>query len=151
MELMGGQAVQRLGDRLVGELKNFGEGFPLDKLGCHRTGRDGRAAAKGLKFHIRDNAVLNFEINLHNVPADGVAHLAHTVRILDHTHVPGIPKVIHYLFTVKCHNKILLQNECPFPADFILPQRRHIAQIGHDFRDGFQNRVDIGLGVLLAQ
>ncbi len=44
VQFMGGQTVQRLSDRLIGELKRFGKGLSLDKLGCHRTGCDSGTA-----------------------------------------------------------------------------------------------------------
>ena len=43
-----------------------------------------------------------------------------------------------------------LQDKFFLSADLVLPQRRHIAKIIHNFRDGFQNCVYIALSVLLA-
>lgn len=50
MHFYGGQAVQRLGNSLVGQLQGFLEGFALDHFGGHGAGGDGRAAAEGLEL-----------------------------------------------------------------------------------------------------
>ena len=100
---MGGQTVQRLGNGLVGQLQSLVDGLALDHLGGHGGRRDGGAAAKGLKLHVLDDIVFNFQINLHDVAALGVADLAHAVGALDGAHVPGVHEVIHNFFAVQCH------------------------------------------------
>ena len=100
---MGGQAVQRFCHSLVGQLHGVLHRLSLDHLGGHGGGRDGAAAAEGLKFHIINDIVLDLQINLHDIAAFGVANFADTVGILNHAHIPGMGKVIHNFFTVQCH------------------------------------------------
>ena len=49
---------------------------------------------------IEDDIIFNLQIHFHNVSALRVAYLADSVRILDHTDIPRITKMIHYFFTI---------------------------------------------------
>ena len=101
MHLYRGQTVQRLGNRLVGQLESFFEALALYHLGRHRAGRDCRAAAEGLELDVLNDAVVrNLEVNLHDVAALCVADLADAVRVLDLTDIARMGKMVKYLFTV---------------------------------------------------
>ena len=103
--LRNGQAVERFGNRLVGQLERFLKRLALDHLGCHRAGRDRRAAAEGLELDtLNDPVVRHLEVDLHDVAALGVANLADAVCILDLAHVARMGEVIEHLFTV-LHNR----------------------------------------------
>ena len=97
VELVGGQTIQRLGNRFVGEPQYLFQRLALDQFSSHRTGRDGGAAAKGLKLYVGDNTVLNFEVDFHNISADGVA-----VIIGNISNVPsGLAMIFKMAFSVK--------------------------------------------------
>ena len=100
MDLVGGQAVQRLHHRLVGEGERLFNGLALDHLGGHAAGGDGRPAAEGVKLYVGDDPVFYLDIHTHDVAAFGVAHLADAVGVLHFAQVTGVLKVVHDLFTV---------------------------------------------------
>ena len=115
MELMGRQPVQGLHHSLVGQLQGFGNGFALDHLRGHGGRGNGGATAKGVEFHVRNDVIFHLDIDLHNVAALGVAHLADAVGVVHFTQVPGVGEVIHDFFTVQ-HNQFLLSQLPPTPG-----------------------------------
>ena len=97
------KTVQGLGDGFVGELHRLGDRLSLDKLRGHGAGGDGAAAAKGLKSYIHNDVIFDFQVDLHNIAAFGVAYFAHAAGVFHGTHIPGIAEMVHYLFAVKSH------------------------------------------------
>ena len=100
VKLVGGQPIQCFRHSLVGDLQRLGNWLTLDHFRGHGAGGDGAAAAEGFEFHIGDGIVVDFQIDFHNVAADGVPHLAHAVGVFNHAHIPGIAEVVHHFFTV---------------------------------------------------
>ena len=85
-------------------VKHLGmNGLALDHLGGHGGRGDGAAAAKGLELHVLDDVVLDFQVDLHDVAALGVADLTNAIGILNYANIAGVGEVIHNFFTVKCH------------------------------------------------
>ena len=103
VHLVGGQTVQSLSHGLVGQGHGLLNGFALDHFRGHGGRGDGRAAAEGLKFYVLNDVIGDFQIDLHNVAALGVADLSHATGVLNNAHIPGMHEVIHNLFAVKCH------------------------------------------------
>ena len=100
VEFMGGQSVQGLRHRLVGEVHHLIQGLALNHLRGHGTGGNGAAAAKGFKLHVRDRVLVNFQVDFHNIAAFGVADLAHAVWVFQDAHVAGVAEMVHDLLTV---------------------------------------------------
>ena len=65
VELVGGEAVQGLCYRFVGELQHLAEGLALDEFGGHGAGCYGAAAAEGLEFYIGYDIIVDLEVDLH--------------------------------------------------------------------------------------
>ena len=108
VDLVRGQAVERLDHRLVGELQGLVDGLADDQLRRHRARGDGAAAAEGVELAVGDDAlVVHLDIHAHDVAALGVADLADPVGVVDLAHVARIAEMIHDLFTVQCHCCIL--------------------------------------------
>ena len=78
-------------------------GLALDHLGGHGGGGNGAAAAEGLELHVLDDVILDFQVDLHDVAALGVADLTNAIGILNYANIAGVGEVIHNFFTVKCH------------------------------------------------
>ena len=102
------KSAQRVDHVLVGHRKRFFDRLALDHLGCHRARGNRAAAAEGLKLHIFNLIVFDFEIHLHDVAALGVADFAHAVRVLDASHISRVHEVIHHNIGIKCHSLVLL-------------------------------------------
>ena len=100
VELVGGQSVQSLDHRLVGQFKGLTHRLALDQFGSHGAGGNCAAAAEGLELGVGNDVIVDLQIHLHNISALGVTHLADAVRIGDLTHIAGVAEVVHYLFTV---------------------------------------------------
>ena len=77
VQLVGGQTVQGFGHGLIGQAHGIVNGLALDHLGSHGGGGDSGAAAEGLELHVFDDVVFNFQIDLHDIAALGVAYLAY--------------------------------------------------------------------------
>jgi len=103
VQLVRGQPVERLDHRFVRQRQCLGHRVTLDELRRHRAGGDRAAAAEGFELRVRNRIALDLQVDLHDVAALGVAHLADAVRILDHADVARVAEVIHHLFAVKCH------------------------------------------------
>ena len=58
------------------------------------------AAAEGLELYVGDGVILNFQVDLHNIAALGVAHLTHAVGVRKDAHVSGVAEMVHNFFTV---------------------------------------------------
>ena len=111
VDLVRGQPVQRLDDRLVRERERLVDGLALDHLGGHGACGNGRAAAEGVELDVGDGAVfIHLDIHAHDVAALGIADLADAVGVVDLADVAGIAEMIHNFFTVKCHDLL-----SPFP------------------------------------
>ncbi len=78
MHLLGRQAIEIVGNLLVGDLQGFVQRHALDDLGQRRRRGDGRTAAEGLEMRIQN--ALGFGIDLE--------HQAQRVAALDRTDVP---------------------------------------------------------------
>jgi hypothetical protein len=100
VELVLGQSPQLAGHVPVGDLHGLVQGLALGHLGDHARNGNGRPAAKGLELDVVDLVVLDLDIDAHHVTADRVADLAHTVGVLDLTHVARTLEVIHYDFRI---------------------------------------------------
>lgn len=102
VELMGRKAVQSLHHCPVGELQGLGNRLALDHLRSHRAGGDGTAAAEGVELYIGNHLGLrvHLDIHPHDIPALGVAHLAHAVGVGQLPHVPGMLEVVHHFITI---------------------------------------------------
>ena len=108
MQLVGGQTAQRIDHIFVRDLERLVDGLTLDHLGGDRARGDRAAAAKGLKLHIVNFVVFDFQIHLHDIAALGVADLTDAVRVFDLADVARVHEVIHHSFRIKSHCRILL-------------------------------------------
>ena len=97
---MRGQSVERLRHGLIRQFQSFAHGFPFNHFRRHGAGSDCAAAPERIELDVLDDSVFYFEINFHDVSADGIADLTHAVRIFYHPYVSGISEMIHYLFAV---------------------------------------------------
>ena len=100
MNFVSGKSVQRFGNRFVCQFQRVLHRFSLNQFGRHGAGGNGAAAAKGFKLDIGDPIVLDFQINFHDIAADRVSHFSNTVSVFENPHISGIPKMVHYFFTV---------------------------------------------------
>ncbi len=122
------QPLERLGHIPVGDAFGLLDRLALGDLGQHARDGDRRAAAEGLELDVFDPLVADLEVDGHHVPAEGIADLAHPVRLLDHPDIAGIAEMIHHDLIVH-HRDLLL-------GFSILPKRKHPPNHGRPIRAG---------------
>ena len=105
MNFVGGQAVQSLHHRLVGQGQSVRYRLAFDEFGSHGTGGNGTAAAESLELGVCDGVAVDLEVNLHDVAALGVAHLAHTVGVFDDAHIARVAEMVHHDIAVQSHRE----------------------------------------------
>ena len=141
VKLNGGKSVERFNYCLIRERERFVDALALDKLGCHRRGRDRRAAAEGLELYVNYDVVLNFEVYSHYIAAGRVSDLADSGGIFYFTNVSRICEMVHN-FCAVVH--IILS----FP---VIVEGAHLAQARNDGRELFENVIDVLVGVLMRK
>jgi hypothetical protein len=79
MQLVFGQAFQSLGHVIVANLHGLVQGLAFGQLREHAGNGDGGAAAKGLELDVLDDIILDFEVNIDHITANGIANLTNAV------------------------------------------------------------------------
>ena len=107
------QTIKSFYYRLIAQFKGVVNGLALDHLGGHRAGGNSRAAAKGFKLHILDDAAVYLNVHFHNIAAFGVAHLADAVGVGQLPHVAGVGKMVQnflgiHMVTILSETKVAL-------------------------------------------
>ena len=102
VDLLRGEPLQGLDHVPVFDLQGVVHALADDHAGGHGAGGDGRRAAEGLEFGVLDDVgvLVDLQVDLHDVPAGGVAHGAHAVGVLDDPHVLGMGKGFHDFFAI---------------------------------------------------
>ncbi len=147
------QPVQGFHNGFVGELQRVFHALSLDEFRSHAAGGNCRAAAEGHKGDVLDDAVFHLDVHAHDVSALGVSHFPHAVCILHFTHVAGVGKMVHNLFTV-CHteNPVLSLHVVGDPAVHDgVPKRGHGPQALDDGGQRFDNIIHVLHGAVISK
>ena len=75
------QSVKCFSYRQISQFQRFLDRLAFSKLCCHTAGSDSRTAAKSLETDIGNDIVFDFNKNLHDIAAFGIAYLADAVGI----------------------------------------------------------------------
>ena len=95
-----GKAFECLSNGLVRDFPGLFEGLALYELGCHAARCDRSTATESLELRIGDYVVLDFQVNIHDIPADRVPDLSDTAWVFYLAHVPRVLEMVHDLVTV---------------------------------------------------
>ena len=92
------QSVKCFSYRQISQFQRFLDRLAFSKLCCHTAGSDSRTAAKSLETDIGNDIVFDFNKNLHDIAAFGIAYSPTPSASGITPTLRGIHKMIHYFF-----------------------------------------------------
>jgi len=99
VNLFSGQSPQRFDNLVFGDFRRLLKSLVLGQLRGNGRRSNGSHAAQGLEPDVLDVffslfILSHLDVNLHQVPADRIAHHSHSVGILDFPPVLGLEKLV---------------------------------------------------------
>lgn len=95
------QSVKGRGNLFISQRQHFFEFFSLCHLGGQGRSGNGCPAALDPELHIGKDVVLDFEKEEEGVAATRLANLNDYIGIVNHSYVPGILEMFHYLVGIQ--------------------------------------------------